>query len=62
MYVLKWWDKSGLPYKTGTGMCDIEQELECAIGGGEKARGRWRGKAIDSNANKNCQSEPQYFK
>jgi hypothetical protein len=47
--VLEWWDKSGLqpPYK----MCDIEEALEDAIGGGEKAREWWRRKGVDFNAN-----------
>ena len=34
--VLEWWDKSGLPIQYR--MCDIEEALEDAIGGGEDAR------------------------
>ncbi|KAL1723738.1 hypothetical protein EV715DRAFT_245234 [Schizophyllum commune] len=47
--VLEWWDKSGLPIQYR--MCDIEEALEDAIGGGEKARAWWRQKGIDFNAN-----------
>ncbi|TDL23061.1 hypothetical protein BD410DRAFT_787889 [Rickenella mellea] len=47
--VLEWWDRSGLPapYR----MCDIEEALEDAIGGGEAARLWWRKKGVDFNAN-----------
>lgn len=47
--VLEWWNKSGLPIQYR--MCDIEEALEDAIGGGEKARQWWRAKGIDFNAN-----------
>ena len=47
--VLEWWDKSGLPIQYR--MCDIEEALEDAIGGGEKAREWWRKKGIDFNTN-----------
>jgi len=47
--VLEWWDKSGLPIQYR--MCDIEEALEDAIGGGEDARRWWRKKGIDFNAN-----------
>ncbi|KAI0062448.1 hypothetical protein BV25DRAFT_631796 [Artomyces pyxidatus] len=47
--VLDWWDKSGLPIQYR--MCDIEEALEDAIGGGERAREWWKGKGVDFNAN-----------
>jgi hypothetical protein len=47
--VLEWWDKSGLPIQYR--MCDIEEALEDAIGGGEAAREWWRRKGVDFNAN-----------
>ncbi|KAF7782679.1 hypothetical protein Agabi119p4_2055 [Agaricus bisporus var. burnettii] len=47
--VLEWWDKSGLPIQYR--MCDIEEALEDAIGGGEDARKWWREKGVDFNAN-----------
>ncbi|KAH9956536.1 hypothetical protein BC827DRAFT_1261803 [Russula dissimulans] len=47
--VLQWWDKSGLPVQYR--MCDIEEALEDAIGGGERAREWWKGKGVDFNAN-----------
>lgn len=47
--VLEWWDKSGLPVQYR--MCDIEEALEDAIGGGERAREWWRQKGVDFNAN-----------
>lgn len=47
--VLEWWDKSGLPVPYR--MCDIEEALEDAIGGGERAREWWRRKGVDFNAN-----------
>jgi hypothetical protein len=47
--VLEWWDKSGLPIHYR--MCDIEEALEDAIGGGEAARAWWKRKGIDFNAN-----------
>ncbi|OBZ69954.1 hypothetical protein A0H81_10459 [Grifola frondosa] len=55
--VLEWWDKSGLPIQYR--MCDIEEALEDAIGGGEAAREWWKRKGVDFNANdKECgQSE-----
>ncbi|THH18119.1 hypothetical protein EW146_g2818 [Bondarzewia mesenterica] len=47
--VLEWWDKSGLPIQYR--MCDIEEALEDAIGGGERAREWWKKKGVDFNAN-----------
>ena len=47
--VLQWWDKSGLPVQYR--MCDIEEALEDAIGGGERAREWWKGKGVDFNTN-----------
>ncbi|KAI0079286.1 hypothetical protein K474DRAFT_1640004 [Panus rudis PR-1116 ss-1] len=47
--VLEWWDKSSLPIQYR--MCDIEEALEDAIGGGEAAREWWRKKGVDFNAN-----------
>ncbi|KAI0039496.1 hypothetical protein FA95DRAFT_1504093 [Auriscalpium vulgare] len=47
--VLDWWDKSGLPIQYR--MCDVEEALEDAIGGGERAREWWKGKGVDFNAN-----------
>jgi hypothetical protein len=47
--VLHWWDKSGLPVQYR--MCDVEEALEDAIGGGERAREWWKGKGVDFNAN-----------
>lgn len=47
--VLEWWDKSGLPVQYR--MCDIEEALEDAIGGGEAARRWWSKKGVDFNAN-----------
>jgi hypothetical protein len=47
--VLHWWDKSALPVQYR--MCDIEEALEDAIGGGERAREWWKGKGVDFNAN-----------
>ena len=47
--VLNLWDKSGLPVQYR--MCDIEEALEDAIGGGERAREWWKGKGVDFNAN-----------
>ncbi|KAI0313021.1 hypothetical protein OF83DRAFT_590776 [Amylostereum chailletii] len=47
--VLEWWDKSGLPIQYR--MCDVEEALEDAIGGGERAREWWRKKGVDFNAN-----------
>ncbi|KAI0343735.1 hypothetical protein BDW22DRAFT_1204154 [Trametopsis cervina] len=47
--VLEWWDKSGLPIQYR--MCDIEEALEDAIGGGEAARQWWTRKGVDFNAN-----------
>lgn len=46
--VLEWWDKSGLPIQYR--MCDIEEALEDAIGGGNKARQWWKKKGVDFNA------------
>ncbi|KAH9941940.1 hypothetical protein B0H21DRAFT_752197 [Amylocystis lapponica] len=47
--VLEWWDRSGLPIQYR--MCDIEEALEDAIGGGEAARQWWKRKGVDFNAN-----------
>ena len=47
--VLQWWDKSGLPVQYR--MCDIEEALEDAIGGGAGARSWWKAKGVDFNAN-----------
>ncbi|KAJ6495735.1 hypothetical protein C8R47DRAFT_370846 [Mycena vitilis] len=47
--VLEWWDKSRLPLQYR--LCDIEEALEDAIGGGDAARSWWRGKGVDFNAN-----------
>lgn len=47
--VLEWWDKSGLPAQYR--ICDIEEALEDAIGGGEAAREWWKGKGVNFNAN-----------
>ncbi|KZP27565.1 hypothetical protein FIBSPDRAFT_853420 [Athelia psychrophila] len=47
--VLEWWDHSLLPIQYRT--CDIEEALEDAIGGGEAARGWWRRRGVDFNAN-----------
>jgi len=49
--VLEWWDKSGLPIHYR--MCDIEEALEEAIGGGAEARAWWKRKGVDFNANDN---------
>lgn len=47
--VLDWWDKSGLPVQYR--ICDIEEALEDAIGGGEAARKWWRDKGVNFRAN-----------
>ncbi|KIY50284.1 hypothetical protein FISHEDRAFT_64929 [Fistulina hepatica ATCC 64428] len=47
--VLEWWDRSGLPIQYR--MCDIEEALEDAIGGGGDARAWWKRKGVDFNAN-----------
>ncbi|KAJ3786248.1 hypothetical protein GGU10DRAFT_176358 [Lentinula aff. detonsa] len=47
--VLDWWDKSGLPIQYR--MCDIEEALEDAIGGGDNTRKWWQAKGVDFNAN-----------
>ncbi|KAH8087854.1 hypothetical protein BXZ70DRAFT_955412 [Cristinia sonorae] len=47
--VLEWWNKSGLPIQYR--MCDIEEALEDAIGGGEAAREWWKKQGVDFNAN-----------
>ena len=57
--VLDWWDKSGLPIQYR--MCDIEEALEDAIGGGERAREWWRKKGVDFNANDKEWSKLQYL-
>ncbi|TFK51107.1 hypothetical protein OE88DRAFT_1630873 [Heliocybe sulcata] len=45
--VLEWWDKSGLEVQYR--MCDVEEALEDAIGGGEEAREWWKRKGVDFN-------------
>lgn len=57
--VLEWWDQSGLPIQYR--MCDIEEALEDAIGGGEEAREWWRRKGVDFNANDKEWSKLQYL-
>lgn len=47
--VLEWWDHSRLPVQYR--ICDIEEALEDAIGGGEAAREWWRRKGVNFNAN-----------
>ncbi|KAG5642115.1 hypothetical protein DXG03_003586 [Asterophora parasitica] len=47
--VLEWWDQSGL--RITYRMCDIEEALEDAIGGGADARAWWKRKGLDFNAN-----------
>ena len=47
--VLEWWDHSNLP--VAYRICDIEEALEDAIGGGEAARQWWRKKGVNFNAN-----------
>jgi hypothetical protein len=47
--VLEWWDRSGLPIQYR--MCDIEEALEDARGGGQAARRWWEQKGLDFNAN-----------
>ncbi|CAK5281663.1 unnamed protein product [Mycena citricolor] len=49
--VLEWWDRSRLPLQYR--LCDIEEALEDAIGGGEAARDWWRSKGVNFNANDN---------
>ena len=51
--VLDWWNKSGLPIQYR--MCDIEEALEDAIGGGrgEAARQWWMKKGVNFNTNDN---------
>jgi hypothetical protein len=46
--VLEWWDQSGIPVPYR--LCDIEEALEDAIGGGEDARAWWNKKGVDFNA------------
>ncbi|KIK22343.1 hypothetical protein PISMIDRAFT_102630 [Pisolithus microcarpus 441] len=46
--VLEWWDKSGLHIQYR--MCDIEEALEEAMGGGDRARDWWKKKGVDFNA------------
>lgn len=58
--VLEWWDKSGLPIQYR--MCDVEEALEDAIGGGEAAREWWRRKGVDFNANDKEWMKLQYLK
>lgn len=46
--VLEWWRRSGLVVQYR--MCDVEEALEDAIGGGEEARRWWRGIGVDFSA------------
>ncbi|EIW80697.1 hypothetical protein CONPUDRAFT_27816, partial [Coniophora puteana RWD-64-598 SS2] len=46
--VLEWWARSGL--RVEWRMCDIEEALEDAIGGGEGARAWWRARGVDFRA------------
>jgi hypothetical protein len=57
--VLEWWDKSGLPVQYR--MCDIEEALEDAIGGGEAARDWWLHKGVDFNTNDKEWMKLQYL-
>ncbi|KAK7054900.1 hypothetical protein VNI00_003363 [Paramarasmius palmivorus] len=57
--VLEWWDKSGLPVQYR--MCDIEEALEDAIGGGEATRRWWKRKGVDFNANDKEWMKLQYL-
>ncbi|CCL99194.1 uncharacterized protein FIBRA_01209 [Fibroporia radiculosa] len=57
--VLGWWDKSGLPIQYR--MCDIEEALEDAIGGGEAAREWWKRKGVDFNTNDKEWMKLQYL-
>jgi hypothetical protein len=47
--VLDWWYKCGLPIQYR--ICDIEEALEDAIGGGEAAKKWWKSKGVDFTAN-----------
>ncbi|EIN06732.1 hypothetical protein PUNSTDRAFT_136570 [Punctularia strigosozonata HHB-11173 SS5] len=57
--VLEWWDRSGLPVQYR--MCDIEEALEDAIGGGEAARDWWLRKGVDFNTNDKEWMKLQYL-
>jgi hypothetical protein len=46
---LEWWDRSGLPIQYR--LCDIEEALEEALGGGALARAWWEKKGVDFTAN-----------
>jgi hypothetical protein len=46
--VLEWWARSGLPIQYR--MCDIEEALEDAIGGGAAAREWWKRRGVDFTA------------
>ena len=47
--VLEWWAKCGLPIQYR--MCDVEEALEDAIGGGDAARRWWKKRGVDFTAN-----------
>jgi hypothetical protein len=47
--VLEWWDQSGLPVQYR--LCDIEEALEDALGGGYQVRPWWERKGVNFKAN-----------
>jgi len=47
--VLEWWDQSGLPVQYR--LCDIEEALEDALGGGSQVRPWWERKGVNFKAN-----------
>ncbi|KAJ8078778.1 hypothetical protein AAF712_001265 [Marasmius tenuissimus] len=57
--VLEWWDRTLLPIQYR--MCDIEEALEDAIGGGEATRRWWKKKGVDFNANDKEWMKLQYL-
>lgn len=46
---LEWWNRSGLPIQYR--LCDIEEALEDAMGGGELVRAWWEKKGVNFKAN-----------